>query len=71
MHGAHCIRHWATKQTTLSLSSGESELHGIPKGIRNGIGFQSWPGTLTYIGNPEPTAMQQHQLELLVAGLPC
>ena len=41
MHGAHCIRHWATKQTTLSLSSGESELHGIAKGIQNGIGFQS------------------------------
>ena len=41
MHGAHCIRHWATTQTTLSLSSGESELHGIAKGIQNGIGFQS------------------------------
>ena len=41
MHGNHCIRHWATTQSTLSLSSGESELHGIAKGIQNGIGFQS------------------------------
>ena len=41
MHGKHCIKHWATTQTTLSLSSGESELHGIAKGMQNGIGFQS------------------------------
>ena len=41
MHGSHCIKHWATTQSTLSLSSGESELHGIAKGIQNGIGFQS------------------------------
>ena len=41
MHGAHCIKHWATTQSTLSLSSGESELHGIAKGIRNALGFKS------------------------------
>ena len=41
MHGAHCIKHWATTQSTLSLSSGESELHGVAKGIQNAIGFQS------------------------------
>ena len=32
---------WATTQSTLSLSSGESELHGIAKGMQNGMGFQS------------------------------
>ena len=41
MHGSHCIRHWSTTQSTLSLSSGESELHGIAKGVQNAIGFQS------------------------------
>ena len=41
MHGSHCIKHWSTTQTTLSLSSGESELHGIARGIQNGLGFQS------------------------------
>ena len=41
MHGRHCIRHWSTTQSTLSLSSGESELHGITKGVQHAIGFQS------------------------------
>ena len=41
MHGKHCIKHWSTTQSTLSLSSGESELHGITKGVQNAIGFQS------------------------------
>ena len=41
MYGSHCIKHWATTQTTLSLSSGESELHGIGRGIQNALGFRS------------------------------
>ena len=41
MHGSHCLKHWATTQPTLGLSSGESELHGISKGIQKGLGFQS------------------------------
>ena len=41
MHGSHCVKHWATTQSTLSLSSGESELHGITKGVQNALGFQS------------------------------
>ena len=41
MHGSHCIKHWATTQSTLSLSSGESELHGITKGVQNALGFKS------------------------------
>ena len=39
-HG-HCVKHWSTTQTTLSLSSGESELHGISKGVSLGLGMQS------------------------------
>ena len=41
MFGAHNIRHWATTQTTLSLSSGEAELHGIGKGIQHALGLRS------------------------------
>ena len=39
-HG-HCVKHWSVTQTTLSLSSGESELHGISKGVSMGPGTKS------------------------------
>lgn len=39
-HG-HCVKHWSVTQTTLSLSSGESELHGISKGVSMGLGMKS------------------------------
>ena len=35
------IRHWSKTQTTLALSSGEAELHGINTGITQGLGLQS------------------------------
>ena len=41
MYGGHCLKHWSTTQSTLSLSSGESELHGIARGIQNAMGFKS------------------------------
>ena len=41
MFGSHCVRHWATTQTTLSLSSGEAEIHGIGKGISHALGLWS------------------------------
>ena len=41
MHGTHCLKHWASTQSTLSLSTAESELHGISKGIQMGLGFRS------------------------------
>ena len=41
MYGSHCLKHWSTTQSTLSLSSGESELHGIGRGIQNALGFKS------------------------------
>ena len=51
MNGMHCIKHWSSTQTTLSLSSGESELHGIAKGMAHAIGFQSMCNDL---GNKKP-----------------
>ena len=39
-HG-HCVKHWSVTQSTLSLSSGESELHGISKGVSVGLGMKS------------------------------
>ena len=41
MHGIHCLEHWSSTQTTLSLSTAESELHGICKGMQMGMGFSS------------------------------
>ena len=41
MFGSHCVRDWSTTQTTLSLLSGEAELHGIGKGISHGLGLRS------------------------------
>ena len=41
MIGGHCVKHWAKTQTTVSLSSGESELHGICAGTAQGLGLQS------------------------------
>ena len=41
LFGSHCIRHWSTTQSTISLSSGEAELHGISKGMQHALGLQS------------------------------
>ena len=46
MLGTHCVRHWSTTQTTLALSSAESELHGIAKGASIGMGLRSIGGDL-------------------------
>ena len=41
MYGSHCLKHWSSTQTTLSLSTAEAELHGIAKGIQVALGFKS------------------------------
>ena len=41
MIGSHNVKHWAKTQTTVSLSSGEAELHGICAGTAQGLGLQS------------------------------
>ena len=39
--GPHNAKHWSKTQTTVSLSSGEAELHGICTGVSQGLGLQS------------------------------
>ena len=41
MIGDCCIRHYSKTQTTVSLSSGEAELHGIAQGAANALGVQA------------------------------
>ena len=41
MIGTCCIRHWAKTRTTLTLSSGEAELHGIAQGAAQSLGVQA------------------------------
>ena len=41
MMGPHNVKHWSKTQTTVSLSSGEAELHGICAGVAQGLGLQS------------------------------
>ena len=35
------VKHWAKTQSTIALSSGEAELHGLATGITQGLGMQS------------------------------
>ena len=35
------VKHWSKTQSTIALSSGEAELHGIAAGIAQGLGMQS------------------------------
>ena len=39
--GGCLVKHWSKTQTTISLSSGESELHGIAQGMAQSLGIQS------------------------------
>ena len=41
MMDSHCVKHWSKTQSTIALSSGEAELHGIAAGIYHGLGLQS------------------------------
>ena len=41
MLGGSNIKHWAKTQSTIALSSGEAELHGIAAGITQGLGMES------------------------------
>ena len=41
MIGGCLIKHWSKTQSTISLSSGEAELHGIAQGCSQGLGLQS------------------------------
>ena len=41
MLGGCCCKHWAKTQSTISLSSGEAELHGIAYGAAQALGVRS------------------------------
>ena len=41
MVGKCCVKHYSKTQTTIALSSGEAELHGIANGAAQGMGVQS------------------------------
>ena len=41
MLDGRCVKHWSKTQSTIALSSGEAELHGIAAGISHGLGLQS------------------------------
>ena len=41
LFGGYNIKQWSKTQTTIALSSGEDELHGINPGITQGVGLQS------------------------------
>ena len=41
LRGAHAIKHWATTQKHVTLSSGEAELGGVVKGAAEGLGVQA------------------------------
>ena len=39
--GRHLLKSWSTTQPTITLSSGEAELHGVVRGAATGLGFLS------------------------------
>jgi hypothetical protein len=41
MLGKHCMKHWSSTQTSISLSSGEAEFAGVIRGAGQGLGHQA------------------------------
>ena len=41
MLGKHCLKHWSTTQSSVTLSSGEAEFHGLVKGAAVSLGQQA------------------------------
>ncbi len=41
MFGKHCLKHWSSTQTSVTLSSGEAEFHGLVKGAAVSLGQQA------------------------------
>ncbi len=41
MFGQHCLKHWSSTQTSVTLSSGEAEFHGLVKGAAVSLGQQA------------------------------
>ena len=41
MFGKHCLKHWSSTQSSVTLSSGEAEFHGLVKGAAVALGQQA------------------------------
>jgi len=41
MVGKHCMKHWSSTQTSISLSSGEAGFAGVIRGAGQGLGYQA------------------------------
>ena len=41
MLGKHCMKHWSSTQSSVTLSSGEAEFHGLVKGAAVSLGQQA------------------------------
>jgi len=41
MFGKHCLKHWSSTQSSVTLSSGEAEFHGLVKGAAVSLGQQA------------------------------
>ena len=41
MLGKHTVKHWASTQASVALSSGESEFYGVVRGAGQGLGYQA------------------------------
>ena len=41
MFGKHAVKHWSSTQSSITLSSGEAEFHGVVKGAGVALGFQA------------------------------
>ena len=41
MLGTHCLKYWASTQSSVTLSSGEAEFHGLVKGAAVALGQQA------------------------------
>ena len=63
-HG-HCVKHWSVAQSPLSSSSGESELHGISKGVSTALGCNRWRKTQAFKRKSESTVTHAQPLESL------
>ena len=49
MIGDHLVKHWATTQPTIALSSGEAELAAMIKGATQALGIQSLAADLRMV----------------------
>ena len=41
MVGRHTVKHWASTQASIALSSGEAEFAGVVRGSGQGLGYQA------------------------------